>query len=333
MKNWVVFGLSNGLHYAEEISKMAKIQLGQMQISRFADGEILIKSKETVRNCDCLLIQSTSSPVNDNLMELLIGIDALKRASAHSITVIIPYFGYSRQDRKAKGREPISCKLVAGFLEKAGATKVILMDIHSEQTQGFFDIPVDTLRATTILLNKYLENTKNNDFTIVAPDYGAVKKARDISEHINVPLAIIDKRRPKPNVVEVSNVLGDVENQNCVLIDDMIDTGGTILSSASILKDKKAKSVSVLATHGVFSNNAIEKFINAIESGIITDLYITDTIIENLNISHPKIHIISLSTFFAEIITAQMHSKSVSKIYDKYWDMVLKRCPQTSNQK
>lgn len=327
MNNWIVFGLSNGQHYAKEISKLTGIKLGEMEISKFADGEILIKSKQTVRNCDVLLIQSTSNPVNDNLMELLIGIDALKRASAKSITVIIPYYGYSRQDRKAKGREPITCKLVASFLEKAGATKVILMDIHSEQTQGFFNIPVDTLRATTLLLNEYLQNNPHDtDFTIVASDYGAVKKARDISKQINAPLAIIDKRRPKPNVVEISNVLGDVENQNCVLIDDMIDTGGTILSAVKILKEKKANKISVLATHGVFSNGAIEKFKQAIANNLIHELYVADTIIDVLNINHPKIHVVSLSKFFAEIINAQIKSESVSEIYSKYWAMVNRRC-------
>lgn len=329
IKNWIVFGLSNGKHYAEKISETVGIELGEMNVSRFADGELLVKSKETVRGKDCLLIQSTSYPVNDNLMELLIGIDALKRASAQSIIVIIPYYGYARQDRKAKGREPITCKLVADFLVQAGATKVILIDIHSEQTQGFFNVPVDTLRATTILINEYKKNNKNeNDFCIVAPDYGAVKKARDISEHLDVQLAIVDKRRPKPNVVEVSNVLGDVSNKACILIDDMIDTGGTVLSSAQLLKKNGATKVTIMATHGIFSNNAIEKFYKSIDENIIDEMYITDTIIENKNIKHPKIHVIDLSEFLSEIINAQIKHTSVSDVYVKYWKKV---CQKKSN--
>lgn len=328
-KNWIVFGLSNGLHYAEKISKLVGIKQGEMLISRFADGELLVKSKEPVRGKNVLLIQSTSSPVNDNLMELLIGIDALKRASAKSIIIVIPYYGYGRQDRKAKGREPITCKLVADFLVQAGASKVILMDIHSEQTQGFFNVPVDTLRATTILINEYKKNNENsNDFCIVAPDYGAVKKARDISEHLDVQLAIIDKRRPRPNVVEVSNVLGDVSGKDCLLIDDMIDTGGTVLSSAKLLKSCGAKKVIIMATHGLFSNGAINKFYKELDDGIIDQLYITDTIIENRDIKHPKIFIVDLSTFLAEIISAQINHTSVSSVYDKYWDRVCKQKKQ-----
>lgn len=324
-KNWIVFGLSNGYHYAEQIAKKVGIELGDITTSRFADGEILVRSKVPVRGRDVLVVQSTSNPVNDNLMELLIAIDALKRASAQSIIAIIPYYGYARQDRKAKGREPITCKLVADFIMQAGATKVILIDIHSEQTQGFFNVPVDTLTATSILINEYKKNHKDrNDFCIVAPDYGAVKKARQISEHLDVQLAIVDKRRPKPNVVEVSNVLGDVNGKDCLLIDDMIDTGGTVLSSAKLLKDHGAKSVSIMATHGLFSNNAIQKFINSLDENVIDELYVTDTIYENASIKHNKIFVIDLSTFISEIIEAQIKHTSVSLIYDKYWNNVCK---------
>ncbi len=322
-KNWIVFGLSNGLHYAKEIAKRVGIELGEVSVSKFADGELLVKSKVPVRGKDVLIVQSTSTPVNDNLMELLIAIDALKRASAQSIIAVIPYYGYGRQDRKAKGREPITCKLVADFIMKAGATKVILVDIHSEQTQGFFDVPVDTLTAASILINEYTKrNGCEKNFCIVAPDYGAVKKARNISEYLDVQLAIVDKRRPKPNVVEVSNILGDVRGKDCLLIDDMIDTGGTVLSSAKLLKEAGSKKVVIMATHGLFSNNAIEKFYKALDDNIVDELYVTDTIIENMSIKHKKIVVIDLSIFLSEIIEAQIKHTSVSKIYDKYWNNV-----------
>lgn len=324
INNCIIFGLSNGYLYAKEVAERTKIQLGVINTSRFADGEILVKSNTTVRGMDVFIFQSTSSPVNDNLMELLIAIDSLKRASANSITVIIPYFGYARQDRKAKGREPITCKLVANFLENAGATKVILIDIHSEQTQGFFDIPVDTMTASCVLFHEFRKNNKDiiKNLTIVAPDYGAVKKVRKISEILNVSLAIMDKRRPQPNVVEISNVLGDVKGRDCLLLDDMIDTGGTILQNIELLKKHGCKKIFVVATHGVFSNNALDKFKDALDKNLISELYIADTIEQNTKINHPNIKVVNLSNFYAEILEAQINHKSVSKIYKKYWDMV-----------
>lgn len=332
LNNYIIFGLNNGYKYAKEVAEKTKIKLGEMQISKFADGEILVKSSSTVRGLDVFLFQSTSSPVNDNLMELLIAIDSLKRASANSITVVIPYYGYARQDRKAKGREPITCKLVANFLENSGATKVILVDIHSLQTQGFFNIPVDTLTVSCILFNEYRKNNPNLDnLTIVAPDYGAVKKVRKISEILDISLAIVDKRRPKPNVVEVSNVLGDVSGRDCLILDDMIDTGGTILKNIDLLKEKGAKKITIMATHGVFSNNAIDKFIKFIDEGKIDGLYIADTIEANRNIKHKNIHVVELAEFFSEILEAQINHTSVSHIYEKYWNMML--CDQKKTKK
>ncbi|MEG2028966.1 MAG: ribose-phosphate pyrophosphokinase [Bacilli bacterium] len=313
----MVFGLSNSSNYAEVISKKVKIELGEIITSKFADGEILVKSKQTVREKDVLLIQSTSNPVNDNLMELLISIDALKRASAKSIFVLIPYYGYGRQDRKSKGREPITCKLVASFLESAGANKVLLIDIHSEQTQGFFNIPVDTLRASVILLLEFIKKNKTDDnFCMVASDYGAVKKARDIATHLNLDLAIIDKRRPKPNVAEVCNVLGDIKDKNCLLIDDMIDTGGTIISAAMLLKKNGAKKVSMIATHGLFSNGALLKIEKILDSEVVDNLYITDTIQKNLEIKHDKIIVIKLGDFLGDVINSHIHHQSVSDLYE-----------------
>lgn len=320
INNCIIFGLSNGHLYAKEVAEKTNIQLGTINTSRFADGEILVKSNSTVRGMDVFLFQSTCYPVNDNLMELLIAIDSLKRASAKTITVIIPYFGYARQDRKAKGREPITCKLVANFLEKAGATKVILIDIHSEQTQGFFDIPVDTMTASCVLFNEFRKNNPNiiRNLTVVSPDYGAVKKVRKISETLNLNLAIMDKRRPQPNAVEISNVLGDVQDKDCLLLDDMIDTGGTMLQNIELLKEHGCKKIYVMATHGVFSNGALEKFKAALDKGLISELYVADTIEENTKINYPNIKVVNLSNFYAEILDAQINHKSVSKIYKKY---------------
>lgn len=328
INNCIIFGLSNGYLYAKEVAEKTNIQLGTIKTSKFADGEILVKSNSTVRGMHVFLFQSTCNPVNDNLMELLIAIDSLKRASAKTITVIIPYFGYARQDRKAKGREPITCKLVANFLEGAGATKVILIDIHSEQTQGFFDIPVDTLAASCVLFNEFRKNNPSviKNLTVVAPDYGAVKNVRKITETLNLNLAIMDKRRPQPNVVEISNVLGDVMGRDCLLLDDMIDTGGTILQNIELLKERGCKKIFVMATHGVFSNGALEKFKLALDKGLIDQLYVADTIEANTKIEHPNIKVVSLSNFYAEILDAQINHKSVSKIYEKYWNMVLCGC-------
>lgn len=328
LENYIIFGLGNGYKHAEEVAKLTNISLGKFEISRFADGEILVRSSSTVRGLNVFLFQSTSNPVNDNLMELLIAIDSLKRASAQTITVFIPYYGYARQDRKAKGREPISSKLVANFLEASGATKVILIDIHSLQTQGFFNIAVDTLSAMCLMLSEYKKNHNEIDnLTIVSPDYGSVKKARKICEILDANLAIVDKRRPKANVVEVLNILGDVENKNCLILDDIIDTGGTILGNIDLLKQKKAKKISVIAIHGVFSNNSIEKFVKALDENKITDLYISDSIQENRLINHPKIHIVNLSPFFASIIMVQINCKSMSSLYNKWWNTIV--CDKT----
>lgn len=321
--NYVIFGLSSAKELTNKVCDYLKVKPGDINTFNFADGEILVKSNQTVREKDVYIFQSTSKPVNDNLMELLIAIDALKRASAKSINVIIPYYGYARQDRKSKGREPITAKLVANFLEVAGATKVVLMDIHADQIQGFFNIPVDTLKASWMMLSEISSNYKSKDLCIVSPDYGGVKRARSIAQCLNVPLAIIDKRRPKPNEVEVSNVLGNVEGKDCILVDDMIDTGGTILSAAKLLREKKVKSISIMCTHAVFSNNAIEKFNQAIKDGILSNLYITDSIPEANNYKSKKIHIFSLAKLYADFIKIQdKHTSISSNLYKKYIDKI-----------
>lgn len=322
LKNLVLYGLTKGKYLTDEIAKILGIEASIIVSSTFADGEILVKGGTSVRNKDVVLIQSTSAPVNDSLMELLIAIDMLKRASAKSINVIIPYYGYARQDRKSSGREPISAKLVANMISNAGASRVILMDIHSEQIQGFFDIPVDTLKASSILLRNIIKKKDLDNVVIVSPDYGSVKRAREIAKKISVPIAIIDKRRPAPNQVEVQNVLGDVESKNCIIIDDMIDTGGTIIAACEMLKKKNAKSITVMSTHGLFSNNAIQKFKKAIHEGLISDLYITNSIQENNDLQEEHIHVINIADFFADVIVAHFTSNSVGSVYKKYWEKI-----------
>ncbi len=324
LSNIRLFGLSNSKLLVKEISKKLKIEIDEIDTFKFADGEILVKPRQTVRGRDVFLFQSTSHPVNDNLMELLIAIDSMKRASANSISVVIPYFGYARQDRKSKGREPITAKLVANLIEQSGADKIILMDIHSEQIQGFFNSPVDTLKASGIILESVLKDIMKKDLCIVSPDYGGVKRARTIATKLNVPLAIIDKRRPEPNKVEVFDILGNIENKDCLLTDDMIDTGNTVLEAVNLLMKKGAKSVSIMCTHGVFSGNALEKFEKYLDSGKLKKLYITDTIEKNINIKNSKIKIIPLYSFYAEVIEAQMNGNSISKLYTKYWNKCIK---------
>jgi len=319
--NYIIFGLSSGQHIAKEIARLKNVELGKIKISKFVDGEILVSAQQSIRGLDVVLVQPTCSPVNDNLMELLIAIDAMRRASAASINVVIPYFGYARQDRKSKGREPVTCRLVADLLQTAGATRVITMDIHSDQTQGFFKIPFDSFRATWLLLEAILEKHTVDNLTVVSPDYGGVKRARTMAQHLNAPLAIVDKRRPRPNEVEVSNILGDVKDRECLLIDDMIDTGGTILAASRLLKQKGAKSVTIMATHALFNGKAIDNITKAIEEGVLHDIFVTDTIPQ---VSNPNINVVSVAPFFADSI--DIYTKncgSISKLYAKYSERTL----------
>lgn len=273
-----VFGLSGSKQLIEKLKESKLVKISEIKTMIFADGEIITTPQEFVRGCNVVLIQSTSNPVNDRFMELLIAIDAMKRASAKSINVIIPYMGYSRQDRKTNPREPITFKLIANMLQTAGASRVLTWDIHSLTTQGFFDIPFDSIEACWLLLDAFTSTTNIKDFAVVAPDYGSIKRSRDISVELQKPLIIIDKRRPEPNMVEISNILGDCEGKNCVIIDDMIDTGGTIIASSKLLKEKGAKTVSVLATHALFNKDAIANLKKAHDEGIITHIFVTDSV-------------------------------------------------------
>ena len=255
-----IFAGNASKQLAQKICDKLGLPLGNMEVGKFSDGEINVNIAETVRGCECFIIQSTSAPVNDNLMELLIITDAMRRASARTINAIIPYFGYARQDRKARARDPISAKLVADILTKAGVDRVVTMDLHCGQLQGFFDIPVDNLKGMPTFVEYFQKhNLLGEDTMVVSPDIGSVARSRSLATKINAPLSIIDKRRPKANVMEVMNIIGNVEGKVCLMMDDMIDTGGTITQGAQALIDNGAKEVIVCCSHAVFSGPAIER--------------------------------------------------------------------------
>lgn len=305
-----IFAGNSNKSLAAEIAKLMNHELGDSEIKAFSDGEIAVSLNETVRGREIFVIQSTSAPVNNNLMELLIVIDALKRASAGKINAVIPYYGYARQDRKAKAREPITAKLVANLLVSAGADRVITMDLHAAQIQGYFDIPVDHLQGHPVIAD-YFKKQNLEDLVIVAPDVGAVKRARNVAALLDAPIAIVDKRRPKPNVSEVVNVIGDIEGKNVVLVDDMIDTAGTITNSADAMIKMGAKKVYAAATHGVLSGPAIERIQNSsIEKMILLN---TIEIPEEKKID--KIETISVAPLFAECMLNIFNNESVSKMF------------------
>ncbi len=317
----VIFGLDNSTEIAKLIAKYAKIKFGKCHSHTFADGEFIFTLDETVRGKHVFLIKSTSKPVNNSIMQLLIATDAIKRSSAKSITAIIPYYGYSRQDRKTKGREPITSRLIADLFEAAGINQILTLDIHSKQQQGFFSIPFDSLTAIWLLLEQFRKTKKvkfDENLVVVSPDYGGVKRARSIAEKINASLAIVDKRRPKPNCVEVVNLLGDVKNKNCIIIDDMIDTGGTIMASCNLLKKHGAKSINVLVTHGLFNNDAIEKFDSLHKKKVIDSIFVTNSI--KPDDSLPKfITVVDISKMLADAIKVFANeNESLSVVYHKY---------------
>jgi len=268
-----IFALSSNKKLAKEIADYVGIPLSESEVTHFADGEININIPETVRGHKVFVIQSTCDPVNEHIMELLIMMDALKRASAREINVVIPYYGYSRQDRKAKARQPISAKLVADLLQVAGATRVICMDLHAPQIQGFFDIPIDNFRSLPIIA-RYLKKKNLPDLVVVSPDHGGVTRARALADTLSTTIAIIDKTRPEPNVAEVMNIIGKVRGKNCIMIDDMIDTGGSISAASAALKEAGAKDIYACCTHPLLSGNAIELIMKA----PIVEMVCTNTI-------------------------------------------------------
>ena len=298
---------------SQKISKFLKNKLINSSIKKFSDGEIYIEIHENIRGNSIFIIQSISSPANDNLMELLLCIDALKRSSAKNITAVIPYFGYARQDRKVVPRTSISAKMVSNLITKAGADRVVTLDLHSGQIQGFFDIPVDNLFATPIFARHIKKRIKSNNLICVAPDVGGTARARALGKLLNVGLAIVDKRRPSPGKSEVMNVIGNVNKKTCIIVDDIIDSGGTIVNAAKILLERGAKDVHVYVSHGVLSGNAVEK----ISKSKIKNLVITDTIDNSHKVKKANnIEILTISNLVGEAIKRISNSTSVSDLFN-----------------
>ncbi len=297
---------------AEEIAAYLGAEVGEAGVNRFNNGEIQVMIDESVRGKEVFILQPTSQPVNENLMELLIMVDAFKRASAKHITAVIPYYAYARQDRKTRGREPISAKLVANLLVTAGVTRVVTMDLHAGQIQGFFDIPVDHLPAAPILADYIL--TKNlSDMVVVSPDLGGVTRARNLADRLNAGLAIIDKRRPEPGVAEVMNLIGDVKGKTAVMIDDIVDTAGSLTEAARALKKFGATDVYACCTHPVLSDPAVQRIANS----EITELIVTNTIPLPEEKQHEKIKVLSVAPILGEAIVRIYSELSVSKLFDK----------------
>lgn len=308
-----IFSLNSNYPLAQEIAELMGVELGKSSVKHFSDGEVQISIEESIRGCDVFIVQSTSAPVNEHLMELLIMVDAVKRASARTVNVVIPYYGYARQDRKAKAREPITAKLVANLLETAGATRVIVLDLHAPQIQGFFDILIDHLMAVPLLSDYFLsKNYSPEELVVVSPDHGGVTRARKMAERLKAPIAIIDKRRPKPNVAEVMNIVGNIEGKVCILIDDIIDTAGTITLGANALTENGAKEVYACCSHPVLSGPAIER----IENSPIKELIVTNTIQLPDEKRSPKVKQLSVANLMAEAISRVYENKSVSTLFD-----------------
>ena len=308
MRGYKVFSGTANQELSRQIAKYLGIPLSEASIKRFSDGEISIQIGESVRGKDVFIIQPTCAPTDTNLMELLILTDALKRSSASTVTAVIPYFGYARQDRKAAPRVPITAKLVANMIETAGIDRVVTMDLHAGQIQGFFDIPVDNLYGTITFIN-YLQNKHLSNPIVASPDVGGVARARSLAKQLNLDLAIIDKRREKANESEVMNVIGDVNGKDVILIDDMVDTAGTLIKAAAAFKERGATSVTAFCTHPVLSGPAYER----IAAGAIDELVVTDTI--PLKEQNEHIKVISVAPLFAEVIRRVYHDESVNNLF------------------
>ncbi|MBN2605042.1 MAG: ribose-phosphate pyrophosphokinase [Bacilli bacterium] len=306
-----LFSLSANKKLAEEISEYSGIPLSKIDLSRFADGEIGVDLAETVRGHHVFLVQPTHEPVNENIMELLITIDAMKRASAKTINLLMPYYGYSRQDRKSKSRQPISAKLVANLIETAGATRVLAMDLHAGQIQGFFDIPIDNFRAMPILVEYFKNKNFEDEIVIVSPDHGGAVRARNMGESMGAPIAIIDKRRPQPNVAEIMGIVGDVEGKVAIIVDDIIDTAGTITAAAQALMDKGAKKVYACCTHPIFSPPAIDR----INASVLEEVVCTNTIQLPDHKKSPKIVQLSVAKLFAKGVLNIIYDRPLSSLF------------------
>lgn len=297
---------------AQEICDYIGVPLGKAVCGRFNNGEIQVMVNESVRGKDVFIIQPTGAPVNDNLMELLIMVDAMKRASARHITVIVPYYGYARQDRKTRGREPISAKLVADLMSTAGVTRVVTMDLHAGQIQGFFDVPVDHLMSTSILA-KYIKSMKLENLTIVSPDLGGVTRARELADRLGAPIAIIEKRRPEPGVAKVMNIIGTVKDRSCVLVDDIVDTAGSLCEGAKALDKAGAMGVYAAVCHPVLTDPATER----VKNSCLKQLIVTNSLpIEDYK-KQTKLKVLSVAPLLGEAIMRIFHDASVSSLFDK----------------
>lgn len=309
-----IFSLSSNRPLAEKIAEAVGLELGKISISRFSDGEVKVNVEESIRGAHVYIVQSTSDPVNDNLMELLIMIDALRRASAKTINVVMPYYGYARQERKAQSREPITAKLVANMITIAGADRVLTLDLHAPQIQGFFDIPVDHLIGVPLLADYFLEKGLfGEEVVVVSPDHGGVVRARKLADFLKSPIAIIDKRRPRPNVSEVMNIIGDVAGKKCIIIDDMIDTAGTITLAAAALLDKGADAVYACCTHAVLSGPAVER----LDESEIKEVIVTDSIQQPEGRHLDKLQTISVGNLVGEAIKRIHENRSVSPLFQE----------------
>ena len=309
---YIISGNSNPV-LANQISKELKVKIIDVTVTRFSDQEVFVEINENIRGKNIFVIQSTSMPANDHIMELLITIDALKRASANTVTAVIPYFGYARQDRKVGPRTPISAKLVADVLTTAGIDRLLTIDLHAGQIQGFFDIPVDNLYAAPVITKDILNNYKDKDLVVISPDVGGVVRARGIAKRINGDLAIVDKRRDKANESEVMNIIGDINNRDCIIVDDIVDTAGTLCNAAEALINEGANSVSAYITHGVLSGPAIER----LQNSKLKELVITDSIAPTkLILDASNIRIINLAPLIAEAIRRISSDSSVSSLFD-----------------
>ncbi|MBO8427881.1 MAG: ribose-phosphate pyrophosphokinase [Firmicutes bacterium] len=321
IKDILVFSLSSNTHLTDKVCDLLGINRSEAEVLHFADGECLATSKVDVRGKKIYIIQSTCSPVNDRIMELLIFIDGIKRANCKEITLIIPYYGYARQDRIAHRNEPISARMVADLFSNAGVTRVLTVELHTPQIQGFFSVPLDNLTPTSIfakyLLNKFKTlHISTNEVAIVAPDHGAMYRARDLSNAIaNSSIVIIDKRRPRPNVAEITNIIGEIKDKVCVMVDDIIDTGGTILAGARTLKDKGARSVYICASHALFSHNALGRFE---ESDFIDEVLVTDTIEHPEFYNSQKVKVVSVSEMIADVIKSHESHETIKDKYTRF---------------
>ena len=312
-KDIKIFSANSNRQLAKQIAESLGLPLGKSEVTTFSDGEIAVSINESVRGSDVFVVQSTCEPVNDHLMELLIMIDAFKRASAARITAVIPYMGYARQDRKAKARDPISAKLVADLITTAGADRVLTMDLHAPQIQGFFNIPVDHLVGAPILANYFREliGTKNEEYVVVSPDLGSVTRARNFAARLDCPLAIVDKRRQRANVCEVMNIIGEVKDKKVILVDDMIDTAGTLCNAAAAIMENGAKTVIAAATHAVLSGPAIER----LRDSVIDNVVLLDTIALPPEKRLDKFKVLSVGAVFSEAIERIYEDKPVSIMF------------------